>query len=729
MDLYSLALRLYTDGEQEMLGALRGIGNAGDGATEKLKGVGAAVGALAGVFASLKAVGIGQALVEDFFGAEAAAMRLEGAMQSIGQGGAAAIASVHAAVEGLARTTTIEDAKAQGVLANMIRITQDLDVSTRGLAVAQDMAAATGMSLEAAANLVARAANGQTGALARMGIVVKDSSKALEELEARFRAAGAKEAATFGGHAKQVGVQVGNLREKIGELIAVSIDLHGIFNAVQAVVKFLQTDLGQMLVSVALVAGIIVTAVVAVAGLIAAFVALKAAIVAIGIGALIAGLSMLAKLLLSATIVHAISGLWAIVRGNQAAAKSAKEHEEAIKRMSLEEVDAAARAARAQRDAATTGSDAWVQANRTIIELGRRRRELLQEIATQEELAAERARKAAEAAAEAEKAAFDLRMQMVPLNVQTAASYDRMAQEMLRYAAAARDATKSDEARLEAARREQALRDAIEASGGRLENVRLGSTSRLMGVANPNDPTGTPDSGGTPATPEWQQKLTESMVVDTAALDAELRQSLAGLPAIIVRSIDETLMTPLARTLRIKEQLKDTVKMAVRDGFVGGIVDGIGAAFAGGGLKGAFKAGTAALLRSFGNLLVQYGAAIIAAAPIFTAIAAGLSNIFTAGGASFAYGAALVALGATLGGIASSMGSQHVGGGRGTGGFNQPTHGGYGNDPVRFIFGENSATTAAGMEARPVTNITVIGTNDPRAQREVQELVRNAGRR
>jgi hypothetical protein len=237
------------------------------------------------------------------------------------------------------------------------------------------------------------------------------------------------------------------------------------------------------------------------------------------------------------------------------------------------------------------------------------------------------------------------------------------------------------------------------------------------------------DTGGTPATPEWQTKLMESMVVDKAALDAELRRSLEGLPAQLNASIEELLTTPLARTLRIKEQLKDTVKMAVRDGFVGGIVDGIGAAFQGGGLKGAFKAGTAALLRSFGNLLVQYGAAIIAAAPIFTAIAAGLSNIFTAGGASFAYGAALVALGATLGGIASSMGSQHVGGGRGTGGFNQPTHGGFGNDPVRFIFGENSATTATGMEARPVTHITVIGTNDPRAQREVQELVRNAGRR
>jgi hypothetical protein len=47
----------------------------------------------------------------------------------------------------------------------------------------------------------------------------------------------------------------------------------------------------------------------------------------------------------------------------------------------------------------------------------------------------------------------------------------------------------------------------------------------------------------------------------------------------------------------------------------------------------------------------------------------------------------------------------------------------------QIIFGATSATTAAGMTPRSLTNITVIGPNDPSAQRAIQELMNKANSR
>jgi hypothetical protein len=47
----------------------------------------------------------------------------------------------------------------------------------------------------------------------------------------------------------------------------------------------------------------------------------------------------------------------------------------------------------------------------------------------------------------------------------------------------------------------------------------------------------------------------------------------------------------------------------------------------------------------------------------------------------------------------------------------------------QIIFGATSATTAAGMTPRSSTNVTIIGPNDPSAQRAMQELMAKADSR
>jgi hypothetical protein len=48
---------------------------------------------------------------------------------------------------------------------------------------------------------------------------------------------------------------------------------------------------------------------------------------------------------------------------------------------------------------------------------------------------------------------------------------------------------------------------------------------------------------------------------------------------------------------------------------------------------------------------------------------------------------------------------------------------------TQLIFGQTSATTAAGMTPRQSMNVTVIGPNDPSAQRAIQELMTKANSR
>lgn len=142
----------------------------------------------------------------------------------------------------------------------------------------------------------------------------------------------------------------------------------------------------------------------------------------------------------------------------------------------------------------------------------------------------------------------------------------------------------------------------------------------------------------------------------------------------------------------------------------------------GGTIGSAMKAFGDTILQGLGGIFVRLGEQYMSYGAIMDALAALLPDPFTAGPASLAIGAALIALGSSLGAIGS-------GGGGGGGGASSAYTGAPPAYPTQIIFGPSSATTAAGMTPTAPMNVTVIGPNDPTAQRQITELITKAQRR
>jgi exonuclease VII small subunit len=151
-------------------------------------------------------------------------------------------------------------------------------------------------------------------------------------------------------------------------------------------------------------------------------------------------------------------------------------------------------------------------------------------------------------------------------------------------------------------------------------------------------------------------------------------------------------------------------------------------AAASGRLSEGWKALGAGLLGGLGTVLVDFGKKSMMASTLMKQILDGIGRFMPQ--ASFAAGLALVALGSAMRGTASNatvFGSGRGGGGgvgfAGAGGMR------FDDTFTRVTYGPTNANVAAGMEPRRAMNITVIGPNDPQAQRQIQELISKGARR
>ena len=128
------------------------------------------------------------------------------------------------------------------------------------------------------------------------------------------------------------------------------------------------------------------------------------------------------------------------------------------------------------------------------------------------------------------------------------------------------------------------------------------------------------------------------------------------------------------------------------------------------------------IAKSFGTLMTKMGALTGVFGKFMTAIQAALSNPLTAGLALLAVGAALTLYGSKMG--ASASGGDAVG-----------TFGGLSarSTPIVYTFDNRSAGGVPGAAVTPQSPITVhqtiIGPNDPQAQRQIAQLMDNAARR
>lgn len=142
-----------------------------------------------------------------------------------------------------------------------------------------------------------------------------------------------------------------------------------------------------------------------------------------------------------------------------------------------------------------------------------------------------------------------------------------------------------------------------------------------------------------------------------------------------------------------------------------------------GGLTGGLKALGDGLLKQLGEILVRVGEKMLAAAPIFQAISTALLALDGAGLALG--GAALIALGATMGAAAGGGGSS--GAGRHGGG---SSNYGSGYNYQATVTPSYLPNMSGVKPAAPlVVNATIIGKDDPKAQRDLLQLIARAERR
>ena len=170
-------------------------------------------------------------------------------------------------------------------------------------------------------------------------------------------------------------------------------------------------------------------------------------------------------------------------------------------------------------------------------------------------------------------------------------------------------------------------------------------------------------------------------------------------------------------------------------GITNGIGDGIASGFAaltapGGTIGKAFNSFAGMMLGALGDAMIRFGLASKGFAALQEKIMNSLATLNPKG--ALIASVALVAMGGALKGAAAGMFQRGTGGagitsigssgGGGTGGQGDGT-------VTRLIFGQTSATTAAGMQPRQATNVTIIGPDDPKAQRAIEELITKGQRR
>lgn len=176
-----------------------------------------AIAVLGGLAVAAK--GAATAAAED----ELAQVKLAGALERATGATSAQVAAVEAHIGKLSLATGVADDELRPAMARLATATGDVSTAQDSLALALDISAQTGKSVDAVSAALAKGYGGQTTALARLvpgidaGILAsKDMHKITDEL-ARLTAGAASEAAqTAQGKYKRMQVQLGELQEEIG---------------------------------------------------------------------------------------------------------------------------------------------------------------------------------------------------------------------------------------------------------------------------------------------------------------------------------------------------------------------------------------------------------------------------------------------------------------------------------------------------------------------------------
>lgn len=168
--------------------------------------------------------------------------------------------------------------------------------------------------------------------------------------------------------------------------------------------------------------------------------------------------------------------------------------------------------------------------------------------------------------------------------------------------------------------------------------------------------------------------------------------------------------------------LYEDFSTTVGNALVDGLDAGLRAAIQSGRISDLWKVMSQTMLAQLANMMVNVALSYIGYAKMIAAIQ---TFLLANPAAAIATAAVMLAVAYNNGGKATT-GQRTMSGGAGgisygMSGSELPTK--------QIIFGATSATTAAGMTPRSSTNVTIIGPNDPTAQRALQELMTKADSR
>jgi hypothetical protein len=179
----------------------------------------AAAGAAAGAYAVKLAVDGVKAAIED----EAAQVKLANALKSATGATEAQIAATEAQILKMSLATGVSDEKLRPALQRIALSTGDLSKAQDLLSVALDVSTSTGKPLEAVANAIGKAYDGNTAALGKLGIGLSSAelktmsfTDVQSKLTDLFGGAAAANADTYAGRMARLQVTFDEAKESIG---------------------------------------------------------------------------------------------------------------------------------------------------------------------------------------------------------------------------------------------------------------------------------------------------------------------------------------------------------------------------------------------------------------------------------------------------------------------------------------------------------------------------------
>ncbi len=196
----------------------------------------------------------------------------------------------------------------------------------------------------------------------------------------------------------------------------------------------------------------------------------------------------------------------------------------------------------------------------------------------------------------------------------------------------------------------------------------------------------------------------------------------ADIPApVAAKDLYKNLRDPIReQTAQLATEIQTTVSGSIANGLQDGLTAGIMAAVSSGRIADAWKAMSQAIIQNLASAMVEVALVAIGFAAKMKAIR---DYMVLHPALAVAAAAAMLAFAYANGGK-SGPAKQSFSGGMGGGGYTVAGAGVPTNNTVtRTVFGPTSATTAAGMTPRQPMNVTIIGPDDPKAQRAIQELI------